>query len=263
MPPGAYGTCRCARDGPDGVQAGTGNAPERHPGGPRHAARRPARGLRRGPSDAIPRRARLVSLCDGEVVHLDAGLADLFGELDRRGLLANALVVVTADPASSSASTPCTRTATRSSRRRSTSRCSRDCRPRRPGASPSRSASPVSPPRSSASSASRCRRRSACRRSPATTTGAGLRLQRGLKERPTYLRHDQKDWRRISGRAELDGTTVPRTAVSTRPRRRSSIGTASYLLPRLARRIVLGKPVRTAAVGDGLPPEFPGAPAAV
>jgi len=42
-------------------------------------------------------RARLAALYDGEVAYLDAQLGDLFAELDRRGLLANAIVVVTAD----------------------------------------------------------------------------------------------------------------------------------------------------------------------
>jgi arylsulfatase A-like enzyme len=42
-------------------------------------------------------RARLAALYDGEVAYLDAQLAVLFAELDRRGVLANAIVVVTAD----------------------------------------------------------------------------------------------------------------------------------------------------------------------
>src|SRR4029077_16144393 len=42
-------------------------------------------------------RARLTALYDGEVAYLDAQLGVLFARLDRRGLLANAIVVVTAD----------------------------------------------------------------------------------------------------------------------------------------------------------------------
>jgi arylsulfatase A-like enzyme len=41
--------------------------------------------------------ARLTALYDGEVLYLDRALANLFTDLDRRGLLENALVIVTAD----------------------------------------------------------------------------------------------------------------------------------------------------------------------
>jgi len=41
--------------------------------------------------------ARLAALYDGEALYLDQALANLFTDLDRRGLLENALVIVTAD----------------------------------------------------------------------------------------------------------------------------------------------------------------------
>jgi arylsulfatase A-like enzyme len=42
-------------------------------------------------------RQRLIQLYEGEIAHLDRTLGQLFGELDRRGILRHALVIVTSD----------------------------------------------------------------------------------------------------------------------------------------------------------------------